>query len=142
MTTINLREFYPTAYTNDEFIEVSDEVAAELIADKRYEAAQKRRTFYNKAHYSLDANDGIETESVACYNDSPERIFDLMERHCGLCRALNSLPEVQGLRIEAHYLLGKSIKEIADADGVNERRVRKCISRGLVSMKIYLQNFS
>ena len=35
-TTINLREFYPW-YTHDEFVEVSDEVAAELRADKRYE---------------------------------------------------------------------------------------------------------
>ena len=139
MTTINLRDFYPTAYIQDEFIEVSDEVAAELIADKRYEAAQKRRTFYNKAHYSLDAEDGIESESIECYNDSPERIFDLMDRHCGLCRALNSLPEVQGLRIEAHYLLGKSQREIAIAEGVNERNVRHSISKGLANMKKYLQ---
>ena len=35
-TTINLRDYYPW-YTHDEFIEVSDEVAAELRADKMYE---------------------------------------------------------------------------------------------------------
>jgi len=33
---INLRDFYQW-YTHDEFIDVTDEVAAELIADKRYE---------------------------------------------------------------------------------------------------------
>jgi len=35
MATINLRDFYYW-YTCDEFIEVSDEVAEELFADKRY----------------------------------------------------------------------------------------------------------
>ena len=57
--TINLRDYYPW-YTHDEFLEVSDKVAAELRADKRYERAYQRRTFYNKAHFSLDAEDGIE----------------------------------------------------------------------------------
>ncbi len=38
MAIINLKEFYPW-YTHDEYIEVSDEVAAELRADKLYEAA-------------------------------------------------------------------------------------------------------
>ena len=36
MTTINLKDFY-SWYTHDEYIEVSDEVAAELRADKLYD---------------------------------------------------------------------------------------------------------
>lgn len=36
MTTINLRKFFYW-YKVDEYIEVSDEVAAELMADKRFE---------------------------------------------------------------------------------------------------------
>ena len=42
MTTINLKDFY-SWHTHDEYIEVSDEVAAELRADKLYEAAYQRR---------------------------------------------------------------------------------------------------
>ena len=38
MTTINLRDFYPF-YTHDEFVEVPEVIAAELIADRRYERA-------------------------------------------------------------------------------------------------------
>ena len=38
MTTINLKDYYPWYLTN-EYIEVPDEVAAELRADKLYEAA-------------------------------------------------------------------------------------------------------
>ena len=48
MTTINLKDFY-SWYTHDEFIEVSNEVAAELRADKLYEAAYQRRVIRNKA---------------------------------------------------------------------------------------------
>ena len=59
MTTINLKDFYAW-YTHDEYIEVSDEVAAELKADMLYEAAHQRRTTRNKAQYSLDCDDGIE----------------------------------------------------------------------------------
>lgn len=38
MTTINLKDFYPW-YTHDEYLEVSEEVADELRANKLYEAA-------------------------------------------------------------------------------------------------------
>ena len=140
-TTINLKDFYYW-YTEDEFIEVSDEVAAELIADKRYEKAYKQRTRRNKSFYSLDAEDGIEESVIACYDDSPERIFDLMGRHCDLCRALNSLPEIQGRRIEAHFLLGMSINEIAEAEGVTKGSVSISITRGLAAMKKYLEIFN
>ena len=89
MTTINLRDFYPF-YTHDEFVEVPEVIAAELIADRRYEQSHARRMRRNKATYSLDEDNGIEAATPICYNDSPERIFDLMEQHCRLCRALNS----------------------------------------------------
>jgi len=136
-TTINLRDFYPW-YTHDEFVEVSDEVAAELIADKRYENAYQRKMYRHKAHYSLDANDGIETSAILHTTDNPETVFEIKEQFCRLCRALNSLPEIQGKRIEARYILGKSITEISEAEGTGERNVRKSINRGLDSMKKYL----
>jgi len=138
MKTINLRDYYPW-YTKDEFVEVSDEVAETMITAEREENNYMRRVFYNKAHYSLDAEDGIETAAIMYSNDNPEAIIEMVERHCGLCRALNSLPEIQGRRIEAHYILGKSIKEIAAAEGTGERNVRKAIYRGLAAMKIFLQ---
>ena len=134
MATINLRDFYPW-YTHDEFMEVSDEIAAELFADRRRERAYQRRTFYNKAHYSLDVEDGIEAAAVTCHSDNPEAVFEMMDRHCRLCCALNSLPEIQGRRVEAHFLLGMSRKEIAEAEGVSESSVNESIDRGLRTMK-------
>ncbi|MBS5843906.1 MAG: sigma-70 family RNA polymerase sigma factor [Clostridiales bacterium] len=138
MTTINLRDFYPW-YENDEFIEVTDEVAAELIANKRYEKACERRKYYHQAQYSLDVEDGIENSSLALHNNSPEQIIDMKERHCQLCRALNSLPEIQGRRIEAHYFLGQSQREIAENEGVSVNAVSKSIQKGLLSMKKFLK---
>lgn len=70
MTTINLKDFY-SWYTHDEYIEVPDEVAEELKADKRYEAAYRRRVTRNKAQYSLDCDDGIEYS--ACLHERPRR---------------------------------------------------------------------
>ena len=141
MAQINLRDFYPSEYTADELVEVSDEVAAELRADVRYEKTHERVMRRFKVH-SLDADDGTtEAAAFTCHSDNPEVIFFCMERHCELCRALNSLPEIQGRRIEAHYLLGRSIAKISEAEGTSERRVRKSINRGLKSMKIYLLNF-
>lgn len=78
MTTINLKEFFYW-YKADEYIEVTDEVAEELRADKRYEVTHHRRMKRNKANYSLDADDGI--EYAACeFEPSLEKALDLMEQ--------------------------------------------------------------
>ena len=133
-TTINLRDYYYW-YTQDEFVEVSDEVAAELQAGRRYEKAHERNMYRNKAHYSLDVEDGIEASALACHSDNPEAVFTMMENHCRLCQALNSLPEIQGRRLDARYLQGMSIQEIAKAEGVSESSVKESIERGLKVMR-------
>lgn len=84
-------------------------------------AALRRRVYRNKAHFSLDAEDGIEYS--ACFsNPSPQELIERMERFEYLCHALNSLPDAQGQRVFEHYLLGHSVKAIA-AEGVTERAV-------------------
>jgi len=98
--------------------------------------------YRNKAHYSLDVDDGIEMSAVIHSTDNPETIIEIMERHCILCCSLNSLPEIQGRRIEAYYLLGKSKKEIAVAEDVSVSSVNESIKRGLESMKKYFKKFS
>lgn len=135
MATINLRIFYPW-YIIDEFVEIPDEVAAELFADKKYHKAHERRMRRNKTN-SIDVEADMVLAAIAHINDNPERIFEMMERHCRLCMALNSLPEIQGRRIEAHFLLGKSRKEIAKIEGVSESSVNESIERGLRAMKKY-----
>ena len=99
MTIINLRDFYYW-YTQDEYIEVTDDVAEALQASVRYEAAYTERVRYNKAYYSLDADDGIEYS--ACLHElTPDEVLELKERFIRLWNALNSLPETQGRRVDA-----------------------------------------
>ena len=137
MTTINLKDFYAW-YTHDEYIEVSDEVAAELKADKLYEEAHQRRTTRNKAQYSLDCNDGIEY-SACLHEPTPQELLDRMELFIHLWNALNSLPEVQGIRVEAHLILGKSYRQIAQEQDVDKSVVRRSVKRGIAAMKKYLK---
>ena len=73
MTTINLKEFFYW-YKADVFIEVTEEVAEELRADKRYEPTHQRRMKRNKANYSLDAEDG--SENAACEFE-PTKVWSL-----------------------------------------------------------------
>ena len=137
MTTINLKDYYPWYLTN-EYIEVPDEVAAELRAGKLAEAAHAERVRYNKAYYSLDCDDGIEY-SACVHEPSPQELLERMDRFCHLWNALNSLPEVQGVRVEAHLILGKSYRQIAREQGVDKSVVRRSVKRGMAAMKKYLK---
>ena len=133
MATINLKDFYYW-YLSDELVEVPDEVAEELMASKRREAAHAERVRYNKAYYSLDCDDGIEY-SACLHEPSPQELMERKELFFRLWNAINSLPEIQGRRIDAHIILGIRIKAIAEADGVHEESVRQSIKRGLERMK-------
>ena len=137
MTTINLRDYYPW-YIEDQYIEVSDEVAAELRADKLSELAHQRRIVRNKAQYSLDCDDGIEYS--ACLSEpTPQELLERMERFCDLWNALNTLPETQGRRVDACIILGKSYREAAEAEGVSKTSVQESVKCGLDSMRKYLK---
>ena len=139
MAIINLRDIYYW-YTQDEFVEVTDEMAAELLAGKNADKAHARRMRRNKV-YSLDAGDGVESSAFACSTYDPVVIFELREGYCRLCCTLNSLPEIQGRRIEAHYLLGKSQAEIAKSEGVTKGSVSISITRALTEMKTFYEHF-
>ena len=124
MAIINLKDFYYW-YTQDQFIEVSDEVAEVFLADARYEMAYQRRLSRHKAQYSLDCED--------------QELLERMELFIRLWNALNSLPEVQGRRVDACVILGKTYSEVAEAEGVDESAVRRAVERGLENMKKYLK---
>lgn len=137
MITINLREFYPW-YIKDEFVEVTEEVADELRAGKRSEAAHQRRVTRNRAQYSLDCDDGIEY-SACLHEPTPQELLDRAELFYHLWNALNTLPEIQGRRVVTCLIMGKSYAEVARAEGVNESAVRYSVKQGLKSMRKYLK---
>lgn len=50
-------------YNTDFYVEIPDEVEVALLEAERLERNFIRRRFYNKAHYSLDAGDGIDSDN-------------------------------------------------------------------------------
>lgn len=137
MQSINLRDYY-SFYGVDIFVDVSDEVAAALLKAERLERNYIRRVFWNKAHYSLDAGDGIENDTLFV-SLSPCEVYERKIASQQLYAAIAALPDKQGRRIYAHYILGMSKTEIARAEGVRESAVRDTIERGLKNMEKYLK---
>ena len=88
--------------------------------------------------YSLDCDDGIEY-SACLHEPTPQELLDRMELFVHLWNALNSLPEVQGVRVEAHLILGKSYRQIAQEQDVDKSVVRRSVKRGMAAMKKYLK---
>lgn len=138
MAKINLRDYYPF-YNSDFFIEIPDEIKDALLEAERLENNYIRRRFYNKAHYSLDANDGIEKDILFV----PLTLYEIYEQKVTaeqLQAAMASLPDKQGKRIYAHYILGMSKSAIARAEGVSKSRISESIELGLRNMKLFLVN--
>ncbi len=82
-------------------------------------------------------------EYSACQHElTPDEVLELKERFIRLWNALNSLPETQGRRVDAHFILGMTYREIAQAEGVDKSSVRESVLGGLKSMKKYLQKNS
>lgn len=137
MAKINLRDYYPF-YNSDFFVEIPDEIRDALLEEERLEKNYIRRRFYNKAYFSLDADDGIEKD-ILFVSLSPCEIYERKITAEQLQSAIASLPDKQGKRIYAHYILGISKLDIARAEGVNESAVRDSIDRGLKNMEKFLK---
>ena len=114
MQKINLRELYPDIYKTDTYLEVTDEVQAVFLADKRAEARYLRQMYNYKAHYSLDCDNGIE-KAIVQHPPTPEEILE----------------DKQAKWTYARFYLGMTVKEIAHAEDVDLSWVYKSIKRGL-----------
>ena len=130
MTKINLREQYPDFYKTDYIIEVPDEVAAVMKEHDRLEAAYRRRTYYHKAHYSLDRGDGIEYDALFV-SMTPCELYERKVTMEQLHAPIAALPDKQAKWIYARFYLGMTVKEIAQAEAVDLSWVYKSIKRGL-----------
>lgn len=136
MTEINLREYYPDYYRTDYRIIVPDEVAEIMLEYKRYEKAYRRRTYYHKAYYSLDCNDGMEYEALFL-SASPEKVYEQKVAVEQIFIAMDKIPEKQARRIYAYYFLDLTMEMIAEREGVSSAAVGESIRRGLRNMEIF-----
>lgn len=129
MTIINLRDVYPFYHT-DLLVEVSEDVVEAMTAATHREANTRRYMYRYKEQYSLDRGDGIEHRSLR-FAPSPAELYEEKEKMDALYAALAALPEKQGRRVYAHYILGISKTELERAEGVAESAIRDSINRGL-----------
>lgn len=137
MAQINLRDFYPY-YNTDFFVNVPDKIEAALLDAERQEEAYKRRMYRYHAQYSLDKGDGIEHD-ILFMALSPCEIYERKITTEQLHAAITALPDKQGKRIYAHYILGMSKVAIARAESVGENSVNESIKRGLRNMETFLK---
>ena len=133
MTTINLRDYYPF-YTEDAYIEVSDEIARQLNRFVLDDEAERIRILRAKAYYSLDCGDGIEAEAVV-QPEQPDEAYERAELARILDETLASLSETQRRRVCDNILDGVSQSAIAKREGVKKSSVAESVSRGLANLK-------
>jgi RNA polymerase sigma-70 factor (ECF subfamily) len=139
MKRINLQDYYPH-YPHDEFVCVPDGIYRLLREFELAEAAYRLRVYRHKAYYSLDLGDGIETEALFPPL-MPCEVFEKRQMLTSLYAAIAELPEKQGRRVYAHFILGMCKAEIAQIEGVSERVVRQSVNRALHRLKNILKNF-
>lgn len=130
MKTINLKELYPY-YTQDSFIEVSDEIADLFIEFRREEVARQVYEFRHKAYYSLEYNRDLKRG----IGFTPEQILEQREFTRNLYYALNDLSDVQAHRIYLHFFYNMSVTEIAVKERVKQSAVSQSILCGIKNLK-------
>ena len=110
MTTINLKDFYYW-YTQDQFIEVSDEVAEVFVSDARHEMAYQRRLSRHKAQYSLDCDDGIEY-SACLHEPTPQELLERMELFIRLWNASTLCRKARGAGLMPTSFLERASRKL------------------------------
>ena len=133
MITINLKDFYPW-YGQDEYIEVPEDVALELYADKLYEAAYRRKIRRNKV-FSFSEYSEKDTETKNQSAPDPQEIVETIEQIQQLLDSLESLPDMQSRRIRAHIILEMTLSETAATEDVSVAAVHSSIQRGLEKIR-------
>lgn len=140
MQKINLRKIYPLYYTEDYYIEVSDEVAEQIARAERAEHAYIERTRVHKAYYSLDAGDGIEKD-ILFVQMSPQELYERKVSNEEMYAAINTLPEKQAKRIYAYFFQNMSICDIAKVENVSHSAINHSITKALAHISKILKKF-
>ena len=133
MKTSNLRKYYYPYYTEDVFVEVSDEVAEAMLLSVREMENYYRRTCRHKAYYSLDAYDWTENYALE-HSPSPEEVLVLQEEQAARDRLLSMLDEALS---RSYYLRGLNFPGIAQEEGINKDVVCRSVHAGLKRLQEY-----
>lgn len=146
MPLINLRDHYYPFVTKDEFVEVSDEVAAALRRLKLDEDNRRRKMFRHKAYYTLDLFGEYTPLQCESSEPSPEEVcvarddeaFYLLTLQ-RLEEALSHLSAIQARRIKAKYLMGIRVEELVKTEGVCRVAIYRSINSGIDHIRAYFK---
>ncbi len=139
MTTINLKDHYPW-YTEDTFVEVSEELAAQFERFRLDDEAARIRAVRAGPHFSLDADDGIEADALML-PERPDEALERKELEHTLRDALAQLTDTQRRRVLAHVIGGLSQTQIAEMEQTSQPAVSKSVRKGLALMEKYLKKY-
>lgn len=135
MPTINLKEHYPTAYTEDFLVEVSEEIHRLLADLKRQEDALLRQISRHHAYHSLDDPD-FSAEQCVLFRESA--LMDAVEQQqhaINIYEAIMSLTPKQAKRCYDYYYRGFSMPDIAQNEGVTVGSISECIESALCKLR-------
>lgn len=135
MPTINLKEHYPTTYTEDFFVEVSEEIHQLFIDFKHQEDAFLRQVSRHHAYHSLD-DPNFPVEQCVLFQ-KPALVDAVEQRHSAMSiyEAILSLPPKQAKRCYDHYYQGFKISDIAQKEGVTAGSISECIKSALSALR-------
>lgn len=139
MFLINLKDYYPEIYTEDEFLWVSKDVykvCCQFDTDKKTAWRNARRRPKN---IPLEDDNALEIHLVT----SPVPLFELVQMNLtseALHEAISTLSKKQSRRIYEYYFLGYSKTEIAKMEGVSKVQITKSIQKALKSLRKILNN--
>lgn len=147
MPIINLKKYYYPLIKTDTFVEVSDEVANELLALRREEDRIISRIRYHKAYYSLDADNGIENAALNLKSLSPEDMLvqEEEEAHHDLTlkrleEAMTVLNHIQTRCVHHRFVKKKKYWEIAQAENISQNQATYIVRSAVLKMRQYFES--
>lgn len=129
-------KYYYQIGNGNEFIEISEKIAHEVMLMDKMEKANERRMRYHGAIYSLDRDDGIVGyRNLENHDLSLEERVILKEMTRILSICIKQLPKIQKRRIILHFYKGMGIMEIARSEKVSWTAVDLSIKRAVKNIR-------
>lgn len=118
---IRVSEFYGTDFVGPEQVEVTEEVLDYLIAQKRVEKKKEVDDYRNTVAFGFD--DVEAAEMLGIFERSVEEKFFFKLEAEALYMAMRELDEVSIKRFYLYYVIGLTLKNIADREKVSTTAV-------------------
>ena len=139
MLTVNLKDLYPWV-TEDEFIEITEEMYEAILSADRQESAYLRRTSRYNAHFSLDYAVWAENQ-VLHKEPSSEDVYEKQLEYQWLYDALEKLSETQQRRVCAYFMDELNKAEIGRQEGVCGSSIAESIKQALSKLEKELAEY-